>query len=77
MVFQNFALYPHMTVFQNIAFPLKLRRVASAETERRVKESAAKSGLTVDLKRFPRELSGANGNASHSLERWCGSRRSS
>lgn len=58
MVFQNFALYPHMTVFQNIAFPLKLRRVAREEIERRVKESAAKAGLTVDLKRFPRELSG-------------------
>src|SRR3984957_15390814 len=58
MVFQNFALYPHMTVFQNIAFPLKLRHVAHDETERRVKESAAKAGLTVDLKRYPRELSG-------------------
>ncbi len=58
MVFQNFALYPHMTVFQNIAFPLKLRHVAREETQRRVKESAAKAGLTVDLKRFPRELSG-------------------
>jgi ABC-type sugar transport system ATPase subunit len=58
MVFQNFALYPHMTVFQNIAFPLKLRRIARDETERRVKESAAKAGLTVDLKRYPRELSG-------------------
>src|SRR5271168_1087444 len=58
MVFQNFALYPHMTVFQNIAFPLKLRHVAREETERRVKESAAKAGLSVDLKRFPRELSG-------------------
>lgn len=58
MVFQNFALYPHMTVFQNISFPLKLRHVARDETEQRVKESAAKAGLTVDLKRFPRELSG-------------------
>jgi multiple sugar transport system ATP-binding protein len=58
MVFQNFALYPHMTVFQNIAFPLKLRHIARDETERRVKESAAKAGLTVDLKRYPRELSG-------------------
>jgi multiple sugar transport system ATP-binding protein len=58
MVFQNFALYPHMTVFQNIAFPLKLRRIARDETERRVKESAGKAGLTVDLKRYPRELSG-------------------
>src|SRR5579862_7793364 len=58
MVFQNFALYPHMTVFQNIAFPLKLRHVTREETERRVKESASKAGLTVDLKRYPRELSG-------------------
>ena len=58
MVFQNFALYPHMTVFQNIAFPLKLRHIARDETERRVKESAAKAGLSVDLKRYPRELSG-------------------
>jgi ABC-type sugar transport system ATPase subunit len=58
MVFQNFALYPHMTVFQNIEFPLKLRHVARDEIERRVRESAAKAGLAVDLKRLPRELSG-------------------
>jgi len=58
MVFQNFALYPHMTVFQNISFPLRLRRVARDEIERRVKESAAKAGLAVELDRFPRELSG-------------------
>jgi ABC-type sugar transport system ATPase subunit len=58
MVFQNFALYPHMTTFQNISFPLRLRHVARDEIEQRVKESAAKAGLSVDLKRFPRELSG-------------------
>ena len=58
MVFQNFALYPHMTVFQNISFPLRLRHVERDEIERRVKESAGKAGLTVDLKRYPRELSG-------------------
>src|SRR5260370_24908850 len=58
MVFQNFALYPHMTVFQNISFPLRLRHIAREEIERRVKESAAKAGLSVHLKRFPRELSG-------------------
>jgi len=58
MVFQNFALYPHMTVFENISFPLRLRHVARDEIERRVKDSAAKAGLTVDLKRYPRELSG-------------------
>ena len=58
MVFQNFALYPHMTVFENISFPLRLRHVARDEIERRVKESAGKAGLAVDLNRFPRELSG-------------------
>jgi multiple sugar transport system ATP-binding protein len=58
MVFQNFAPYPHMNLFQNIAFPLKLRHVAREEIERRVKESAAKAGLAVDLKRYPHELSG-------------------
>ncbi len=58
MVFQNFALYPHMTVFQNISFPLRLRHVARDEIEQRVKESAAKAGLAVELNRFPRELSG-------------------
>src|SRR5260370_3735361 len=58
MVFQNFALYPHMTVFQNISFPLRLRHVARDEIEQRGKESAAKAGLAVELNRFPRELSG-------------------
>jgi ABC-type sugar transport system ATPase subunit len=58
MVFQNFALYPHMTVFQNISFPLKLRHLGRDEIERRVRESAAKAGLAVDLGRYPRELSG-------------------
>lgn len=77
MVFQNFALYPHMTVFQNIAFPLKLRRIARNEIERRVKESAAKAGLAVDLRRHPRELSGENGNVSRLLELLCASRKSS
>src|SRR5258708_9340888 len=57
MVFQNFALYPHMTVFQNISFPLRLRRVARDEIEQRVKESAAMAGLSVGLKNLPRGLS--------------------
>ncbi|MDO8434029.1 MAG: ABC transporter ATP-binding protein [Candidatus Binatus sp.] len=58
MVFQNLALYPHMTAFQNIAFPLQLRRTPHDEMERRVRESASKAGLALDLNRFPRELSG-------------------
>ena len=58
MVFQNFALYPHMTAFENIAFPLRLRQTPRDELERRVKESASKAGLKLDLNRYPRELSG-------------------
>jgi len=41
MVFQNYALYPHMTVYENLAFPLRLKRVPRDEIDRRVKEIAA------------------------------------
>ncbi len=59
MVFQNYALYPHMTVYENLAFGLKLRRYPRKEIERRVHESAEILGLTMDmLKRRPKELSG-------------------
>lgn len=58
MVFQNFALYPHMSAFGNIAFPLRLGKVPSAEIDRRVRDAAAKAGLTVGLERRPAELSG-------------------
>lgn len=58
MVFQNFALYPHMSAFGNIAFPLRLGKVPSAEVDRRVKDAAAKAGLTVGLERRPAQLSG-------------------
>ncbi|MGB6553701.1 MAG: ABC transporter ATP-binding protein [Candidatus Binataceae bacterium] len=58
MVFQNFALYPHMTAFGNIAFPLRLGKVPAAEIDRRVRDAAAKAGLTVGLDRRPAELSG-------------------
>ena len=58
MVFQSYALYPHMTVFDNIAFPLKLRKVPKQEIEERVREVAELLGLTELLKRKPRELSG-------------------
>jgi ABC-type sugar transport system ATPase subunit len=58
MVFQNFALYPHMTAFNNIAFPLRLKRTPRKELERRVRDSALKAGLALDLKRYPRDLSG-------------------
>jgi len=59
MVFQNYALYPHMTVYENLAFGLKLRRYPAKEIERRVHEAAEILGLTLEmLKRRPKELSG-------------------
>ncbi len=58
MVFQNYALYPHMNVYENMAFGLKLRRVPNAEIDRRVKEAAAILGLSDLLGRKPKSLSG-------------------
>ncbi|AEH25372.1 ABC transporter ATP-binding protein [Pyrococcus yayanosii] len=58
MVFQSYALYPHMTVYDNIAFPLKLRKVPKQEIDKRVREVAEMLGLTEFLHRKPRELSG-------------------
>ncbi|WP_048152214.1 ABC transporter ATP-binding protein [Palaeococcus ferrophilus] len=58
MVFQSYALYPHMTVYDNIAFPLKLRKVPKQEIDQRVREVAEMLGLSELLNRKPRELSG-------------------
>ena len=58
MVFQNYALYPHLSVFDNIAFPLRTRRVAAAEIDRRVREAAGRVGLGDLLARVPAQLSG-------------------
>jgi len=58
MVFQNYALYPHFTVRENIAFPLRARRTASREIERRVGEAAARLGIDALLDRRPAQLSG-------------------
>ena len=58
MVFQNYALYPYLNVYENIAFGLRARRVASAEIDRRVKRAADMLGILQLLERFPRELSG-------------------
>jgi ABC-type sugar transport system ATPase subunit len=58
MVFQNYALYPHMTAFENIAFPLRLRRIGREEITRRVAATAELAGLRIDLHRRPAELSG-------------------
>jgi ABC-type sugar transport system ATPase subunit len=58
MVFQSYALYPHMTVRANLSFPLRLRRLTRAEVERRVGEAAEILGLQELLERKPSELSG-------------------
>ena len=54
MVFQNYALYPHMTVYENMAFGLKLRKVPKAEIDEKVKEAAEILGITEYLQRKPR-----------------------
>ena len=58
MVFQNYALYPHMTVYENMAFGLKLRKYDKAEIDKRVREAAEILGLTEFLERKPADLSG-------------------
>ena len=58
MVFQNYALYPHMSVFDNMAFGLKLRKVPKAEIAERVHEAAEILGLEEYLNRKPKQLSG-------------------
>jgi multiple sugar transport system ATP-binding protein len=58
MVFQDYALYPHMTVARNIGFGLKARRMPKAEVDARVAEAARMLGITPLLERYPRQLSG-------------------
>src|SRR5689334_3136161 len=57
MVFQNYALYPQMTVLENIGFGLRMRHVKKAEVKRRAEEAAATLGLTDKLRCKPAELS--------------------
>jgi len=58
MVFQNYALYPHMSVYDNMAFGLRLRKYPKAEIDRRVREAAAMLGIEGLLHRKPKQLSG-------------------
>ncbi|KQN72607.1 ABC transporter ATP-binding protein [Devosia sp. Leaf64] len=58
MVFQNYALYPQKTVFQNLAFPLMMRKLPKDEIDRKVREAARVLDITHLLERKPRELSG-------------------
>ncbi|MCG5042427.1 sugar ABC transporter ATP-binding protein, partial [Bacteroides uniformis] len=56
MVFQNYALYPHMTVFDNMGFSLKLRKANAADIRTRVEKAADILGLRPLLDRYPRQL---------------------
>lgn len=58
MVFQNYALYPHMTVYENMAFGLKMQKVPKNEIDKRVREAAEKLEITSLLDRKPKEMSG-------------------
>ena len=58
LVFQSYALFPHLSVFENVAFGLRLRRVAGSELDRRVTEAVEMVGLRSFERRLPRELSG-------------------
>jgi multiple sugar transport system ATP-binding protein len=58
MVFQNYALYPHLSVYENIAFPLRLQKRSDEEIRRKVEEAAATLELTEHLERKPSQLSG-------------------
>src|SRR6266536_419687 len=58
MVFQNYALYPHMTVYDNMAFPLQMKKTPKAEIDKRVKNASRILGLDNFLQRKPRALSG-------------------
>jgi multiple sugar transport system ATP-binding protein len=58
MVFQNYALYPHLSVYENIAFPLRLKKVPDEDVRRRVEEAAKTLELTEHLQRKPSQLSG-------------------
>ncbi|MER1957731.1 MAG: sn-glycerol-3-phosphate ABC transporter ATP-binding protein UgpC [Solibacillus sp.] len=58
MVFQNYALYPHMNVYENMAFGLKLRKISKSEIDKKVREAAAILGLSELLDKKPKSLSG-------------------
>ncbi len=58
MVFQNYALFPHMTVAENVAFGLRMQKVSKAQIETRVNDIVALLGLTAHIGKFPRQMSG-------------------
>lgn len=77
MVFQNYALYPHMTVFNNLAYGLKNRGFSKTEIDRRVRQAAEMLEIGQFLDRKPRQLSGGNASVSPWAAHWCANRRRS
>jgi multiple sugar transport system ATP-binding protein len=75
MVFQSFSLYPHMTVFENIAFPLRATRMSTADVDSRVREIAGVLRITDLLNKRPSALSGGDMQRWRSAALWCASRR--
>ena len=75
MVFQSYALYPHMTVYNNMAFALKLRKTPKAEIDRRVREAARILGIEPLLNRKPAALSGGQRQRVALAAPSCASRR--
>lgn len=71
MVFQNYALYPHMTVYKNMAFGLMLRKTPRAEIDRKVHEAAQTLGIEEYLNRKPRALSGGQRQRVALGRAWC------
>ena len=71
MVFQNYALYPNKTVFQNLAFPLTMRKQPKAEIDRKVRAAAKVLDITHLLDRRPASSPAASSSASPSAGRWC------
>ena len=74
MVFQNYALYPHMSVAQNMGFSLKIAKLSNSEVASRVQEAAELLDLTDYLNRKPAELSGGSDSASRWAARSCADR---
>nr|WP_234412998.1 ABC transporter ATP-binding protein [Microvirgula aerodenitrificans] len=77
LVFQSYALWPHRSVFDNVAYGLKLRRVGTAEIRQRVDQVLTQLGLAQLAGRFPFQLSGASSSGSPLPVRWSTTRRSS
>src|SRR4051795_3689455 len=77
MVFQSYALYPHMTVFNNLAFGLKLMKTPKAEIKRRVEDAAKILNLSAFSPASRRRSRADSGSASHLAARSCASRRRS